>query len=89
MLLYFRIRTKLLIFQKVAKELGPKVIFCPGDITSVSDAKNAVELAVKECGSLQGMLANETDVKIRIAKPAYHLYVHYIVIHTYLFKHFE
>lgn len=39
--------------EKVAKELGPNAIFCPGDVTSPTDAANAAAAAVDKFGSLQ------------------------------------
>jgi len=39
--------------EKVAKELGPRVVFCGGDVTSPADAAKAAEMSAEKFGSLQ------------------------------------
>jgi len=39
--------------EAVAKELGPKAVFCPGDVTSPEDAAKAAAMAAEQFGSLQ------------------------------------
>lgn len=40
--------------EQVAKELGNKAVFVPGDVTSATDAANAANVAKDQFGSLEG-----------------------------------